>query len=117
MSELQELQELHTNEDLEKVWDKSTQEPVFIFKQSTTCPISAEAFDEYQTFLGSQDDVETYFVKVRETRDVSNQIAEETGVQHQSPQALLIKDREAIWHTSHSKITNDSLTAALEQYK
>src|SRR5690625_6891537 len=69
------LQELLTSDDLEKVWEESTQHPAFIFKLSTTCPVSADAFDQYHTFIeGKENEIAAFFVKVRETRDVSNQI-------------------------------------------
>lgn len=111
------LVELLTIEDLEAALEASTEMPVFIFKQSTTCPISGAAFDEFKTFVdGANDDIGTFFVKVRETREVSNQIAEETDVQHQSPQVLFIKDREPLWNTSHRDITVDSLENALRTF-
>lgn len=112
-----QLKELHSVEELASVWETSKQKPVFLFKQSTTCPVSAEAFSEYNSFLESlSSDIGSYFVKVRETREVSNKIAEETHVQHQSPQVLLMKDGEVLWHTSHANITVESLEEALEQF-
>lgn len=114
---MSELKELLTSEDLAEAIELSSEKPVFLFKQSTTCPVSADAFAEYNTFLKSNgDDVNAYFVKVRETREVSNEIAEETGVQHQSPQILFIRDHEALWNASHNKITVDSLEEALNTY-
>lgn len=112
-----QLKELHKIEELEDVWETSKQKPVFLFKQSTTCPISAEAFKEYNTFLNSTTaDIESYYVKVREAREVSNKIEEETNVQHQSPQVLLIKDHEVLWHTSHANITEESLEESLAEF-
>ena len=112
MSELQELLELA---DLEKVWKASEEKPVLLFKQSTTCPISGAAFNQFQTFLkNNKVNIAPYFVKVRETREVSNQIAEDLDVQHQSPQILLVKGSEPVWSASHNKITLDSITEALK---
>src|SRR5690625_2675189 len=112
------LQELVTSDDLEKVREESTQHQAFIFKLSTTCPVSADSFDQYNTFIErKENEIAAYFVKVRETREVSNQIAEETGVQHQSPQILFVKDREVLWNTSHSKITVENLEDALKTYQ
>lgn len=111
MNELQELLEI---EDLEKVWEASTEKPVLLFKQSTTCPISAKAFSEFQIFLKDNEvDVAPYFVKVRETREVSNQIAEDLETEHQSPQILLVKDKAPVWNASHNNITVNSITEAL----
>lgn len=112
MAELQELLEI---EDLEKVWETSKEKPVLLFKQSTTCPISAAAFEQYQTFLKDNEaDIAPYFVKVRETREVSNQVGEALDVQHQSPQIFLVKDSAPVWNASHNKITVDSITEALK---
>ena len=111
MAELKELLELN---DLEEVYNTSKEKPVLLFKQSTTCPVSAEAFDEFQQFLSeNEEDIAAYFVKVRETRPVSNQIAEDLGVQHQSPQIFLVKDKKAVWNTSHMNITKESIKEAL----
>lgn len=111
------LVELLSIEDLDEALEASTQGPIFLFKQSTTCPISAAAFSEFNSFVDSLDDeVGTYFVKVRETREVSNKIADETGVEHQSPQVFFIKDREPLWNTSHQDITVDSLNDALNTF-
>mgnify|MGYP001492338567 CR=1 FL=1 len=114
MSSLKELFEI---DDLEEVWEASKQKPTLLFKQSTTCPVSANAFEEFQQFLKeNSEDLAAYFVKVRESRPVSNKIAEDLGVVHQSPQIILIKDNEAIWDTSHMNITVDTIKEALESY-
>lgn len=115
---MSQLKELRTEEDLGQVWEKSTEKPVYLFKLSTTCPISANAFAEFESFLGStEEDIEPYFVKVRETREISNKIAEETEIRHESPQILLIKDKEVLWNASHTNITEQSLEKALKENK
>lgn len=112
MSELQELLEVS---DLEKVWEVSTEKPVLLFKQSTTCPISSAGFAQFQAFLrDNQVAIAPYFVKVRETREVSDKIAEVLDVRHQSPQILLIKNKESVWDASHMQITVDSITEAVK---
>lgn len=108
------LKELLEIEDLNEVYEASTEQPVLLFKQSTTCPISADAFDEFQTFLAQEEEVPAYFVKVRETRPVSNQIAEDLGIRHQSPQIFVLKNKEAVWNASHTKITVASIKEALQ---
>ncbi|PAV29631.1 general stress protein [Virgibacillus profundi] len=109
-----EYKELHANDELEQVWESSTEKPVLLFKHSTTCPISAKAYGQFQTFLESADQaLDSYLVKVIEDRAVSNQIAEMTDVKHESPQIFLIKDKEILWHTSHSKITVENIGEAV----
>ncbi|HLR51379.1 MAG TPA: bacillithiol system redox-active protein YtxJ [Candidatus Avamphibacillus sp.] len=112
------LNELLTKEDLEKAMEMSDEKLVLLFKQSTTCPISADAFHQYNEYLDETDeDLGAYFVKVRETREVSNQIAEDTGIQHQSPQIFLIKNKEVLWNTSHSDITVEHIEQAVAETK
>ncbi|MFC4559574.1 bacillithiol system redox-active protein YtxJ [Virgibacillus kekensis] len=115
---MSELKELQSTEELSQIWDQSDDKPVLLFKHSTTCPISAGAFKEYQEFLSNSDEgLEGYMVKVIENRDVSNQIADQTSVKHESPQVFLIKDKQVLWNTSHSKITSNSISEALESAK
>ncbi|KYP80718.1 hypothetical protein AYW79_07865 [Ferroacidibacillus organovorans] len=52
-------------------------------------------------------------VKVIESRSLSLALADELGVRHASPQVILIKRGKAIWHTSHYKITDASITTAI----
>jgi len=108
------LVELTSTEDFDKVWEQSTEEPVLVFKQSTTCPISAAAFEEYQNYLKEDGkDGSGYFLKVRESRDVSNHVADVTELEHQSPQFLLIKDKSVVWNASHNNITADAIKAEI----
>ena len=48
---------------------------------------------------------EVRMVKVIESRPVSNAIAEALGVEHKSPQLILVRERKALWSTSHFDIS------------
>jgi bacillithiol system protein YtxJ len=48
-------------------------------------------------------------VKVIENRGVSNAVAERLGVEHQSPQMILVKDGQALWSASHHGIHAEKL--------
>ena len=110
-TELYELQEV---DELNDVWEISKEKPVLLFKLSTTCPISAEAFNQYNHFLEDNDrNIAAYYVKVRESRPVSNQVAEDLGVKHESPQIFLVKNEQPVWHEAHHHITVESIQAAL----
>jgi len=39
-----------------------------------------------------------------------------TGVRHESPQVLLIRDGLAVWHGSHWEITEQALDQAAEDH-
>lgn len=109
-----QYKEIRETEALEHVWASSRQRPVLLFKHSTQCPISAGALEEFRDYLdGADEHIEAYLVKVIEDRPVSDKIEEMTGVNHESPQIFLLKDEDVRWHTSHSKITTESIGEAL----
>ncbi|MFE8697048.1 bacillithiol system redox-active protein YtxJ [Cytobacillus sp. FJAT-53684] len=86
-----------------------------LFKHSSTCPVSQGAFEEYEKFANEHADVETFYLVVQEDRALSNHIAETFHIKHESPQAILFKNGDVVWHTSHWKITDQSLTKAIEE--
>jgi hypothetical protein len=54
-----------------------------------------------------------YLVDVAQQQDLSRRIAEQTGVRHQSPQVLVLRQGEAVWSASHRAITAAAVIAAL----
>jgi len=103
-------------EEWNELLEGSAQKPFVVLKHSTACPVSTNALDEYESYLHKQPnaEVEYVLVKVIESRPVSNQIAEDTGVKHASPQILYIKNKEAVWNTSHWSVTRAHITAVLD---
>ncbi len=53
------------------------------------------------------ENIPLYFLDLIQYRDISNQIAEQFQVYHESPQLLLIKDGECILDQSHGGISVD----------
>jgi bacillithiol system protein YtxJ len=88
-------------------------ESVMCFKHSFTCPISAAAYEEWQSFVAAHPDVPTLFVDVIADRAVARGLADECGVPHASPQAILFRNGRAVWNASHGAITAESLARAL----
>ena len=111
--------EILTEEHWKKVVKASQDAPVFVFKHSTQCPISAGAAYRTNEFLSKEADKNTpkvYYVKVIETRPVSQKIEAETKVKHESPQLLLIEEGKAVWNTSHEDITSNTIKMALKEH-
>jgi bacillithiol system protein YtxJ len=52
-------------------------------------------------------------VVVQHSRSVSNAIAERTGIRHESPQAILLKGGEVVYHASHYDVTAEDIEAGL----
>ena len=113
MSEYARLKSLA---EIDELVARSHETPVVFFKHSLTCPISGAAFREYQRFLADRpaDDATVYtLIEVQNAREVSNEIARRTGIRHESPQALLMRGGEVVWHASHGSIRSASLKAAV----
>ena len=83
-----------------------------VFKHSTRCPISRRADAEVASFLRARPDVPVHRILVVEDRPISLAFAERSGVEHASPQALVLRDGAVTWHTSHSAITAKALAEA-----
>ncbi len=88
--------ELNSVEDLDAVFERSKTAPAVIFKHSTSCPISHGVYRYV-----SDVDSEIYLVVVQKSRDVSNAIAERTGIKHESPQAIVISNGAIRYQASH----------------
>ncbi|MFM2370095.1 MAG: bacillithiol system redox-active protein YtxJ [Bacteroidota bacterium] len=87
----------------------SNEKPVAIFKHSTRCSVSRMALKQFENEFDSSDKVTPYFLDLIAYRDISNAIADQFGVIHQSPQLILIKDGKAIYNVSHSDIDAEEL--------
>ncbi len=79
-----------------------------IFKHSTRCSISMMAKRRFELDWDDlPENIPLYFLDLIQYRDISNQIAEQFQVYHESPQLLLIKDGECILDQSHGGISVD----------
>lgn len=97
-------------EEVDVLIDRSRVTPCLILKHSTRCPISSMAKNRLEmTWDEDNDGVETYFLDLIRYRDVSDYIASVFAVQHESPQALLIKNGDCIRSSSHLNIRADEL--------
>jgi bacillithiol system protein YtxJ len=112
------VKELTTIEEWESCLAGSAAEPVFLFKHSTRCPISAAAHDAVTRYIAKTggEGPEFHLVKVIESRPVSNAVAEALGVEHKSPQLILIRNGQAVWSASHYGINAENIAGAVKQH-
>jgi bacillithiol system protein YtxJ len=85
----------------------SEEKPVLIFKHSTRCSISSMSLDRLLRKWKDTDleKVTPYFLDLIASRELSDLVAKEFGVPHESPQVLLIKNSEVIYDNSHFGIS------------
>ncbi len=94
---------LASEEQLEAIHQKSFEKPQLIFKHSTRCSISSVIKNRlYKNELPGV--IDFYYLDLIANRPVSNKIADQYGIEHESPQVLLIKDGKCIFNESHSAI-------------
>lgn len=94
---------------LNEIINESVTKPAAIFKHSTRCSVSRMALRQFENEFDLSDKVTLYFLDLLNHRDVSNEIATRFGVEHQSPQLILINNGKAIYDASHSSIDAESL--------
>lgn len=87
------------------VIEASDNTPVAIFKHSTRCGTSTTALGRMERLWPYTDeDLPVYYLDLLQYRDVSNEIERLTGVVHESPQLIVLKDGKAVFHASHLAI-------------
>ena len=112
-----QLSSLTRLDDLDRVLEQSDEQPVLLFKHSYSCGVSAEALDELVAHLSEgHHNLQVAMVTVQTHRDVSNAVAAKLGVRHETPQALLIRDRKVVWSASHFRVTSHSVRKAIESH-
>ena len=107
------MKKITNQEELQQLLENDV---FLLLKHSLTCPISGAAFDEYSQFVAEHPAVETAYLTVQEAKPLSEHVRDMTGIKHESPQAILFKNSEPVWNTSHGRITVNNLEKALEEH-
>lgn len=105
---------VRTEDVLDQIQEDSFLSPQMIFKHSTTCPISSMARNRVESDWNLTE-VTPYFLDLLAHRSISNAIAAKWGVEHQSPQLILIKDGKAIFDESHLDINLSAVRGLLSR--
>lgn len=99
---------LNTEEALLNLVEKSMDKPQIIFKHSTTCSISAMAKKRLERQWNIEDSqADVHYLDLLSYRNISNKVAADLGVTHQSPQLIIVKNGQAVFNTSHNDIGID----------
>ncbi len=103
---------LNTESQLEELVSLSNSKPVVIFKHSTRCSISSTALSRLERAWNA-DETPAYYLDLIAYRPISAAIAEKFGIEHQSPQVLVIKEGVCIYSATHWDIAFDEINAHL----
>ena len=101
---------LTSKEQLVTIRERSKERPQIIFKHSTTCGISRMAIGMFSgSYPFDENSADLYYLDLHSYREVSNEVGIAFQVLHQSPQLLVIKNEDTVFHTSHGAITEVNL--------
>lgn len=104
---------LQESEQLHSLIKQSVDKPIVIFKHSTRCVISSMAKDRLERQWQQDIPAPFYYLDLLKFREISNEIADLTNVEHQSPQILLISGGKCIYTASHGDINIKSILNSL----
>lgn len=99
-----------TEQQVREIVESSKEKTQIIFKDSVTCGISAYAKERLvkgNELLTSKADFN--YLDLLSYRSVSNFIADELNVIHQSPQIIVLKDGEVVYRVSHHSIQAEEI--------
>ena len=113
---MNEYTEITSSEELTRALEESARRDVLFFKHSNSCGVSDRAFREFRKYLETEESRQTahYLITVQRARPASDELARRLGVQHESPQAILVRDGKAIWTESHLALKEGALIAAVK---
>jgi bacillithiol system protein YtxJ len=113
------IQNVTSTEQLDRLLTASQRAPVWIFKHSLACGVSGHALSEFKSFIDALDaDDPAHFalVEIQQTPGISEEVARRTGVRHESPQLIVLRDGAVVWEASHWAIKRKSLEKASDQH-
>ena len=99
---------LKSEDEIYEIIEKSRSKPQVIFKHSTRCSISSMAKARLERSIVPEN-TDFYYLDLIAHRNISNKIATEFNVFHESPQILLILNGECVYDESHGAISMSEL--------
>lgn len=96
---------LSTIEQLTEIEKNSFEKPQILFKHSTRCPISDMALSRLkreEARLAAAACL--HYLDLIRYREVSNEIAKRSRIEHESPQVIILVNGKVLYHASHHMI-------------
>lgn len=108
--------ELKTEAQLDEIREESKQSPVLIFKHSSRCSISRAALDRLERNWKEEEvsPVKPYFLDLISFRSMSDSVASQFDVEHESPQVLIIENGRSVCNQSHFDINYTHILKAIK---
>lgn len=97
---------------LDNLITDSRRQPVIVFKHSNACSISARAYREMEKLQAPVN-----ILVVQSAREISRELANLTGVRHETPQVIVLRDGKAVWNASHFEVQAGAVTEAIQTHR
>src|SRR5689334_17183715 len=95
--------QLGSEAQLDEIRNRSKTRPQVIFKHSIRCGISSMALNRLERTYSPMN-ADFYLLDIISYRSISNRIAADFDVSHESPQVLVIINEKCVYDESHSGI-------------
>lgn len=99
-----------TLESLEEHLSGSNSSPAVLFNDDPFCPISAFARRQMKQVAA-----EVHVIDVARANHLAQELAQRTGIKHESPQVIIMVKGQAVWSKSHRAITREAVEQAIQQ--
>lgn len=94
---------------------KSEERPQLIYKHSNRCSVCFVAKGSLEKAADDiREHADMHYLDVVKNRKVSNAVASELNVRHESPQVIVINGGEVVWHASHGQIKSENIIEVLQ---
>lgn len=106
--------DLKSEQQVREILEESKMTTVMIFKHSTHCSTSRMVLDRLARKWKEEETshLKTYFLDLISFREISDSIASEFDVPHESPQVLIIENGRSVYDRSHFDIDYDQILQA-----
>ena len=107
---------LNTHQEWQELLIASEHQPQLVFKHSTRCSISAMVLNRFENsaLFRQKNKIELWYLDLIANRELSNLIATETNVWHESPQCIVIDNNTVIYAESHGSIDATTIHALIQ---
>lgn len=84
-----------------------------LYKHSPRCIVCRRAIGDVEELARSRPDLPVYLIDVLDQRGLSDRVARELDVKHESPQVLLLRGGRATWTASHGGVELGAIEEAI----
>jgi len=104
--------------DWKTIKENSFVMPQIIFKHSERCSISRWVLKHFESAYHLEEtQVSWHLIDVVSKREISQKIANDLNVIHESPQLLIIKQGQCVYHASHESINYEKVEEIVQDIK